>query len=171
MLSRFLCVVVCVFVCASYSCALYSNSWAVEVIGGDAVADALAKKHGVINLGKVRSQTGQMIVVFLATWFIHRLYATGIALSLRTLYVIVYLQVGALEGVYHFSSPNGDMDDSATGDFRRTRRNLHSNLMAEEQVLHYLVCVWRGGGGGGGGGVASVLGSLLKIRGEETTWI
>jgi len=46
-------VVVCVYVCASYSCASYSNSWAVEVIGGDAVADTLAKKHGVINLGRV----------------------------------------------------------------------------------------------------------------------
>jgi len=67
----------------------------VEVIGGDAVADTLAKKHGVINLGRV----------------------------------------GTLEGVYHFSS-NGDVGKSDTGDFHRTKRNLHSNLMAEEQVLH-----------------------------------
>ena len=48
---------VCVFVCLLFgSCcgAQYSNSWAVEITGGDAVADAIAEKHGVINLGKVK---------------------------------------------------------------------------------------------------------------------
>ena len=32
----------------------YANSWAVEVRGGEEVANALAKKHGLVNLGKVR---------------------------------------------------------------------------------------------------------------------
>lgn len=33
--------------------ARYSNSWAVEVRGGSAAADALAHKHGFVNLGQV----------------------------------------------------------------------------------------------------------------------
>ena len=33
--------------------ARYSNSWAVEVHGGSAAADALAHKHGFVNLGQV----------------------------------------------------------------------------------------------------------------------
>jgi len=123
MLSRFLCVVVCVYVCASYSCASYSNSWAVEVIGGDAVADTLAKKHGVINLGRVSHTITSPLF---SLGYQHWLY--------RCVTRCRALQVGTLEGVYHFSS-NGDMDKSDTGDFHRTRRNLHSNLMAEEQVL------------------------------------
>ena len=34
--------------------ALYSNSWAVEVRGGAAVADTLAHKYGFANLGQVK---------------------------------------------------------------------------------------------------------------------
>lgn len=33
--------------------ASYADSWAVEVRGGEEVANALAKKHGFVNLGKV----------------------------------------------------------------------------------------------------------------------
>ncbi|KRX22108.1 Furin [Trichinella nelsoni] len=32
---------------------VYSNQWAVEVVGGPAVADALASKHGFVNLGSI----------------------------------------------------------------------------------------------------------------------
>ncbi|KRX90179.1 Furin [Trichinella pseudospiralis] len=32
---------------------VYSNQWAVEVVGGPAVADALASKHGFVNLGPI----------------------------------------------------------------------------------------------------------------------
>lgn len=40
------------------TCKVYSNSWAVEVSGGDAVADLLAKKHGFTNLGRVGGTGG-----------------------------------------------------------------------------------------------------------------
>ena len=30
-----------------------TNSWAVQVTNGDAAADALAKKHGFVNIGHV----------------------------------------------------------------------------------------------------------------------
>lgn len=53
MWTRFVCVFVCLLF-GSCSGAQYSNSWAVEITGGDAVADAIAKKHGVLNLGKVK---------------------------------------------------------------------------------------------------------------------
>lgn len=33
--------------------ARYSSSWAVEVRGGSTAADALAHKHGFVNLGQV----------------------------------------------------------------------------------------------------------------------
>jgi len=32
---------------------IFTDQWAVHVIGGDSVADAIAAKHGFINLGKV----------------------------------------------------------------------------------------------------------------------
>ena len=32
---------------------LYSNSWAVEVVGGDEVADVIASRHGFTNMGRV----------------------------------------------------------------------------------------------------------------------
>ena len=32
---------------------VYSNSWAVEIGGGDAEADSIARKHGFTNLGRV----------------------------------------------------------------------------------------------------------------------
>lgn len=32
---------------------IYSNSWAVEIAGGDEVAELLADKHGFTNLGRV----------------------------------------------------------------------------------------------------------------------
>ena len=31
----------------------YTNSWAVEVAGGEEKANAIAEKHGLINAGKV----------------------------------------------------------------------------------------------------------------------
>ena len=34
---------------------LYAGSWAVEVRSGDAAADALAARHGLVNLGQVSS--------------------------------------------------------------------------------------------------------------------
>ena len=34
---------------------LYSNSWAVELVGGDIAADELAARHGFVNLGRVSS--------------------------------------------------------------------------------------------------------------------
>lgn len=32
----------------------YTNSWAVEVAGGRAVADDVARHHGFVNVGQVR---------------------------------------------------------------------------------------------------------------------
>jgi hypothetical protein len=32
---------------------IFTDQWAVHVIGGDSVADAIAAKHGFRNLGKV----------------------------------------------------------------------------------------------------------------------
>jgi hypothetical protein len=32
----------------------YTNSWAVEVAGGRAVADDVATRHGFVNVGQVR---------------------------------------------------------------------------------------------------------------------
>ena len=32
---------------------VFTNSWAVEVVGGDSAADDLAERHGFSNLGKV----------------------------------------------------------------------------------------------------------------------
>lgn len=37
---------------------VYSNSWAVEIGGGDAEADSIARKHGFTNLGRVGSLEG-----------------------------------------------------------------------------------------------------------------
>ena len=31
----------------------YSNSWAVEILGGEEEADALAARHGLVNRGQV----------------------------------------------------------------------------------------------------------------------
>ena len=31
----------------------YTNSWAVEVAGGPAAADSVARRHGFLNLGQV----------------------------------------------------------------------------------------------------------------------
>ena len=47
-----LCVVV--VLCVSCQCKEYTNSWAVEVIGGPEVADRIAQRHDFDNLGKVR---------------------------------------------------------------------------------------------------------------------
>ena len=33
----------------------YTNTWAVRVLGGDEVADALAARHGLINRGQVKN--------------------------------------------------------------------------------------------------------------------
>ena len=35
---------------------LFTNSWVVEVDGGREVADAVAKRHGFVNLGQVSLQ-------------------------------------------------------------------------------------------------------------------
>ncbi len=32
---------------------IFSNSWAVEISGGDEVAERIAKRHGFTNLGRV----------------------------------------------------------------------------------------------------------------------
>lgn len=32
----------------------FTNRWAVEVLGGSAAADTLAKKYGFINMGQVK---------------------------------------------------------------------------------------------------------------------
>ncbi len=38
----------------------FSNSWAVEVAGGDEVAELIAKKHGFTNLGQVSAGMGRV---------------------------------------------------------------------------------------------------------------
>ena len=35
----------------------YTSSWAVEIHGGPALVDRLARKHGFLNLGKVKDHT------------------------------------------------------------------------------------------------------------------
>ena len=47
-----LCVVV--VLCVQCLCEEYTNSWAVEVIGGPEVADKIAERHDFVNLGRVR---------------------------------------------------------------------------------------------------------------------
>ena len=37
----------------SYSAATMTNSWAVKLSGKEQVADILARKHGLVNLGQV----------------------------------------------------------------------------------------------------------------------
>ncbi|KAL5482092.1 hypothetical protein EMCRGX_G022375 [Ephydatia muelleri] len=48
-----LCVVV--VLCVQCLCEEYTNSWAVEVIGGPEVADKIAERHDFVNLGRVGS--------------------------------------------------------------------------------------------------------------------
>lgn len=43
------------------SCEVYSNSWAVEIVGGDVAADLIAKRHGFVNLGRVSDPTRRQI--------------------------------------------------------------------------------------------------------------
>lgn len=47
-----LCIVV--VLCVQCLCEEYTNSWAVEVIGGPEVADKIAAKHDFVNFGRVR---------------------------------------------------------------------------------------------------------------------
>ena len=47
---------------------VYSNSWAVEVSGGDAMAESIARRHGFTNMGRVSArksspQTGVCVSV------------------------------------------------------------------------------------------------------------
>ena len=59
----------------------YTNSWAVEVSGGEEKANALAAKHGFVNTGKVRrakymwQYSSRVIVV--CVWNSARLYRKG----------------------------------------------------------------------------------------------
>ena len=46
-------VVLLLIVAGSLCAADTTNSWAVQVSGGDIIADELAKKHGFVNLGLV----------------------------------------------------------------------------------------------------------------------
>lgn len=39
---------------------VFSNSWAVEILGGPEAADEIAKKHGFINKGQVREVTSMV---------------------------------------------------------------------------------------------------------------
>ena len=41
---------------------VYSNSWAVEISGGDSEADSIAKKHGFTNLGRVSFRSSRTAV-------------------------------------------------------------------------------------------------------------
>lgn len=38
---------------------VYTNTWAVHIPGGPAVADSLARKHGFLNLGQVGALTAR----------------------------------------------------------------------------------------------------------------
>ena len=45
---------------AAESNPVYSNDWAVQVhAGGESAANQIAEAHGFINMGKVRSHSGQ----------------------------------------------------------------------------------------------------------------
>ena len=45
--------------------ARYLNSWALEVSNGsDATADALARKHGLINRGQVGAKRGSALYIY-----------------------------------------------------------------------------------------------------------
>ena len=51
----------------------YSNSWAVEVIGGKDKADEIAERHGFINLGAVSMTLiflFTLTIIFITDWFI-----------------------------------------------------------------------------------------------------
>ena len=41
---------------------IYSNSWAVEIVGGPEAAQKIAEKHGFIHVGKVRNLSNQLTV-------------------------------------------------------------------------------------------------------------
>ena len=41
---------------------LFTGSWAVELSGGDAAADALAARHGLVNHGQVSKVTRRAVV-------------------------------------------------------------------------------------------------------------
>ena len=41
---------------------VYHSQFAVEVEGGKAVADALAEKHGLVNLGQVGALQGHFLL-------------------------------------------------------------------------------------------------------------
>lgn len=51
---------------------VYTNTWAVHIPGGPAVADSLARKHGFLNLGQVG--------VLTACWPRHRVFITAVGL-------------------------------------------------------------------------------------------
>ncbi len=57
----------------------FSNSWAVEVDGGDEVAELIAEKHGFTNLGQVSAGMGTCHVYYNYQWPIDG----GIVLSLE----------------------------------------------------------------------------------------
>ena len=43
---------------------IFTDQWAVHVIGGESVADAIAAKHGFTNLGKVRNKLNAKCLEF-----------------------------------------------------------------------------------------------------------
>ena len=47
------CLVLSLWRCAWGEDGYYTNSWAVEVAGGRAVADDVARRHGFLNMGQV----------------------------------------------------------------------------------------------------------------------
>lgn len=47
------CIVLSLWLCAWSGDEFYTNSWAVEVTGGRAAADEVARRHGFLNMGQV----------------------------------------------------------------------------------------------------------------------
>lgn len=47
--------IICCFAICVDGHSLYTDSWAVEINGGRRIADKIAKKHGFINAGEVRT--------------------------------------------------------------------------------------------------------------------
>lgn len=62
---------------------LFSNSWAVEVRGGQGAADELAKKHGFVNKGQVR-----LVVLFVMS--IRKLFVFRLEISLLCIILFMY---------------------------------------------------------------------------------
>ena len=95
---------------------LYTNHWALEIVGNEQEADDIALKHGFVNKGQV------------LYWF-H--FASALICSHDLRLLLLLFQIAGLVGYYHFWRPS-QVDLSPNEE-----RNVKDELLAESQVSSY----------------------------------